>query len=274
MKVFISADIEGIGCVVGGDHSRPENRDYHLARKWMTEEVNAAAQGAFDAGASEIVVIDAHNQGLNILPDDLDDRIRIILGSPRPLGMMEGIDQGFDAAFFVGYHPMMGTPNGVINHTYTGRVAELHMNDRHIGEIGLNSALAGHFGVPVALVTGDRAATLEARALIPEVETAAVKQGIGSYAALCHHPKKCREMIYKAARRAMDNITGLSPFSMAGPVVVKVRFTTASTADQAMVIPGTERVDGFTVQYPGRDYLEAFKAFMAMAGMIKLTPFI
>jgi D-amino peptidase len=109
MKVFISADIEGVGGVVRGEQSSRDNADYAHARKLMTAEVNSAIRGAFDGGATEVVVTDAHSIGLNLISDDVDERARLILGTPRRLGMMEGVDLGFDAAFFIGYHASAGT---------------------------------------------------------------------------------------------------------------------------------------------------------------------
>jgi len=190
MKIYVSADIEGIGCIVRGEQSSPGGREYNWARKIMTDEVNAAVQGAFDGGATDVVVCDAHNVGLNLIPEDLDERVSIVMGSPRMLSMMEGVDMGFDATFLVGYHSMAGTPDSPIVHTFTGRVAEVRVNGRAIGEIGISAALAGYYGVPVALVTGDDKAVREARRLLGPVETVEVKKGRGMYAALCLSPTR------------------------------------------------------------------------------------
>ncbi len=119
MRVYISADIEGIGCIVRQEQSSVGGREYVWARKMMTEEVNAAIRGAFDGGAVEVVVSDSHNVGLNLIPEDLDERISIVMGSPRPLSMMEGVDMGFDAVFLVGYHGMSGTANSNLVHIFT-----------------------------------------------------------------------------------------------------------------------------------------------------------
>ncbi len=273
MKIYISADIEGVGCVVRKEHSSPAGREYAFARKQMTAEVNAAARGAFDAGAAEVVVVDAHNVGLNIMPDELDERVDLIMGSPRPLCMMEGVDMGFDAVFFIGYHAMAKTANGPIVHIFTGRVAEVKMNGLSIGEIGLSAILAGYYNAPVALVAGDEQACLEAKALLPDVETVSVKKGIGANAAFCLHPKKCCNLIQAAAQKALANIPRLTPFILDGlPVELEVRFTTPSAVDRVIRMPGVERLDGVTVRFMGRDALEAFKAFNTMADLIDLVP--
>jgi D-amino peptidase len=274
MRVYISADIEGIGCIVRQEQSSPGGREFAWARKMMTEEVNAAARGAFDGGATEVVVADSHNVGLNLIPEDLDERVSIIMGSPRPLSMMEGVDTGFDAAFLVGYHGMAGTADSTIVHIFMGRIAEVRVNDFPIGEIGISAALAGHYSVPVALVTGDENTVAEAVKLLDGIETVEVKKGIGAYAALCLPPKRSRTLIYEGARRAMSRKKDWHPFRVEGEVDLRVRFTTASAADRALHIPGVERVNGRTVRFLASDFIEAFRAFNTMADLMDLVKFI
>jgi D-amino peptidase len=274
MKVFISVDIEGIGCVVRSEHSSPQGREFQWARKRMTEEVNAATAGAFAAGASEVVVADSHNVGLNLLADELDPRVRLVMGSPRPLSMMEGVQLGFDAVFLVGYHAMAGTADGVIVHTYTGRIASVKLNGTPVGEIGISAALAGHYGAPVALVTGDDKAVREARELLGDVETVEVKKGLGAYAALCLTPAACNERIRQGAERALRKAPSLEPFRVETPVELAVGFTTASAVDRVAAIPGVERVDGTTVAASAADVLQAFRIFHLMTDLVELVPFI
>jgi D-amino peptidase len=274
MRVYISADIEGIGCIVRQEQSSPGGREFAWARKMMTEEVNAAARGAFDGGATEVVVADSHNVGLNLIPEDLDERVSIIMGSPRPLSMMEGVDTGFDAAFLVGYHGMAGTADSTIVHIFMGRIAEVRVNDFPIGEIGISAALAGHYSIPVALVTGDENTVAEAVKLLDGIETVEVKKGIGAYAALCLPPKRSRTLIYEGARRAMSRKKDWHPFRFEGEVDLRVRFTTASAADRALHIPGVERVNGRTVRFLASDFIEAFRAFNTMADLMDLVKFI
>lgn len=274
MRVYISADIEGIGCIVRQEQSSPGGREFAWARKMMTEEVNAAARGALDAGATEVVVADAHNVGLNLIPEDLDERISIVMGSPRPLSMMEGVKAGFDAAFLVGYHGMAGTMDSTIVHIFMGRIAEVRANDLPIGEIGISAALAGYYDVPVALVTGDENTVAEANKLLNGIEAVAVKKGIGAYAALCLSPKRSRHLIYEGAKKAMSRQKDWRPFRIEGAVDLQVGFTTASAADRAEHIPGVERIDGRTVRFPAGDFIEAFRAFHTMADLMDLVKFI
>ena len=275
MRVFISADIEGIGCVVRGEHSSPEGRCHEFARQQMTTEVNAAARGAFDAGASRVVIADAHNIGLNLIPDQLDERVLLVTGSPRPLSMMEGVSLGFEAVFLIGYHAMAGTADSPINHTFTRRVAGLRLNGLSIGEIGLSAVLAGYYNTPVCLVTGDDRACAEAKTLLPDIETVEVKQGLGSYAAICLHPARCRELIYEGAGKALARASKPAPYVLPnGPVSMEVDFTTSSAVDRVTGLPGVERLSGVTVRYQGRDCLEAFKVFNIMTDLIGLVSFI
>ena len=274
MRVYISADIEGIGCVVRGEQSSPGGREYAWARTMMTEEVNAAVRGAFDGGATEVVVADSHNVGLNLIPEGLDERIALIMGSPRSLSMMEGIEAGFDRVFLVGYHAMAGTADAVIAHTFMGRIEEVTVNGRVVGEIGISAALAGRHGVPVALVTGDDKTVAEAEALLEGIETVEVKKGLGAYAARCLPPGRSRALVYEGAKRAVAAGDGLRPFRIDGEVDLRVRFTTASGPDRALRIPGVSRVDGRTVRFMARDFMEAFKAFNTMADLMDLVSFI
>ncbi len=274
MKIYISADIEGIGCVVRGEHAAVSGREYAVARQRMTAEVNAAVQGAFAAGADEVVVCDAHNVGINLIAETLDTRATLIMGGPRPLAMMDGIDDSYDAVFLVGYHACAGTAQAVIAHVYTARIASVRINDIKLGEIGLSAMVAGWFGVPVALVTGDQATAAEAGALLGDVEVAEVKTAIGAYAAHCMHPRKSAEKIELCARRALAQIETCKPFKIDGPARLQVRFTTASGADRMMRMPGVYRENGTTVGWDGQNCLEAFRAFVTMSDLVDLTPYV
>jgi D-amino peptidase len=275
MKIFISADIEGIGGVVRGEQSSRDAADYAHARKLMTAEVNSAIQGAFDGGATEVVVTDAHSIGLNLISDEVDERAKLILGTPRRLGMMEGVDLGCDAAFFLGYHASAGTAKAVIAHSYRRRVAEIKLNGRKVGEFGFNAAVASHFNVPVILVSGDEALCAEARALLPQILAVPVKEGLGAYSALCLHPKQTQALIHQSAKQALLSSTerGIMP-PIGQPTVIEVRFTTASAIDRCLRLPGTELRDGTTLRYEARDVLDAYQVFNVMADLAELVPHI
>lgn len=241
MKIFISCDIEGIGCVVRPEHSTIAGRDYLQSRRLMTAEVNAAIDGAFAAGATRVLVADGHNVGLNLLPEELDERVELIMGSPRPLSMMEGVQDGFDAVLFIGYHARPGTTDGVIAHNYHSRLREMRLNGVSIGELGLNAALAGLYGAPVALVSGDAATCQEAGNLLPWVETVCVKHGIGAYAARCLHPHICRKMIREGTIAALHNLDRMHPWRVEEPCQLEIELTTTSGADRIRKIPGFQQ---------------------------------
>lgn len=269
IKVFISCDMEGIsGVVEWNETSRKQGgADYDRARKLMSLDVNAAAVGALEAGAAEVVVNDAHGGMRNILVEELDERVRLISGSPKPLSMMQGV-AGNDVAMLVGYHSRAHTL-GIMNHTYTGFVTEYRINGVTYGECGMNAALAGHFGVPVVLVTGDSAATREAEELLPGVRTVTVKDPVAQTAANLIHPARARAMIRDGAAAAVRDAKGSprKPFVVAIPVRLEVTMARSVHADSAESLPGAQRVSPVTVAWEGPDYLECFRAFRAMMAL-------
>ncbi len=264
MKVFISIDMEGISGVVSPEQCTPGNADYERARLLMTQEANAAILGARAAGATELVVSDAHGTMRNLLIEELDAWADLVYGSPKPFGMMEGLDDNFDVVFLIGYHARAGTPNAILDHTYSSKsVSHVELNGRPVGEIGLNAALAGYHGVPVGLVTGDQATTAEAAALLgPALQTVTVKRAMGNQAAICLHPEEVQSMVRQAAEQAIS--TEVPPFKLETPVVLRLQFKSSLMADYAALIPGTRRLDGYTIEYPHEDYLAVYKAFRAM----------
>ena len=274
MRVFISCDIEGIGCVTRPEHSTIDGREYLQSRRLMTGEVNAAVKAAFDAGAERVLVADSHNVGLNLLPEELDQRAELIMGSPRPLSMMEGVQQGFEAAFFIGYHGRPGSLNAVIAHNFHSRLMEMTINGRQMGELGLNAALAGLYGVPVALVTGDAATAAEAEDLLPWAEKVAVKDGVGAYAAQCFSPTVCRSRIYEAAWKALHSLDSMQNFTIGEPVTLELKTTTASGADQLQRIPLLNRLAPTELKSEPVDLKTALDIFLVSADLVNLVPFI
>ena len=264
MKVYISIDIEGISGVVRPEQGTPGNPEYERARKLMTQEANAAILGARAGGATAIVVNDSHNDMNNLLIDDLDPWADVIFGSPKPFSMMQGLDATFGVAFFIGYHARAGTQNAILDHTFSGKhVAHVELNGFPVGETGLNAALAGYHGVPVGLVTGDQAATAEAVALLgPELHTVTVKHAVGSQAAVCLHPEETQGMIREAAEQALG--ATVAPFKLETPVVLHLQLKSSLMADYASLIPGSRRLDGYTLEYAHDDYATVYKVFRAM----------
>lgn len=258
-KVYISGDMEGIAGIVDSTQVSPTGRDYALGRSLMTAEVNAAIAAAFDAGATEVVVNDSHGPQTNLQPDQLDPRASLITGAPKPFGMMQGLDSTFAAVIFIGYHPQASTVDGVLDHTYSGNLKSVRLNGKEVGEYGLNAALAGHYGVPVVFISGDRAVTEQARAFIPGVEALAVKEGIGKTAARTMNPAAAREKIATGIKAALARRRDIKPVQLTRPVTIEIELADSAQAEAAMVVPAMERVSGRVVRYLAPDMAVAYK---------------
>ncbi|MBU0495243.1 MAG: M55 family metallopeptidase [Chloroflexi bacterium] len=264
MKIYISADMEGISGIVSPDQTNSQHKEYERARQLMTDEVNAAVAGALAGGATEVLVNDSHGNMGNLLIEHLHERAHLISGSPKPLSMMQGIDEGVDRAFFVGYHAQAGTQAAVLEHTYnSGCVWQVALNGRPLGETGLNAALAGHSGVPVALVTGDLAVCKEARELLGDnLEAVAVKRSYGRQAARNLPPVQAHRAIREAAERATSS--AVHPFVVRPPVTVTVDFIKTTHADVAAFLPGSRRSNPRRVEFTAPDMPIAYQALLAM----------
>ena len=234
----------------------------------MTSECNAAIEGALEAGVQEFVVNDSHGQGRNLLPEQLHPAAELVSGDPSVLSMCTGLGPGFAAAFFIGYHGAAGTRDAVIDHTYHGRViAEARVNGRPQSEGSLNGAVAGYFGCPVALFSGDAAAVSQMHEYVLPVEGVVVKEGISRYAARSLQPGVARARIREGAKRAIERLENIPPLVHVGGVDLEVDLFYPVMADVCEWIPGIERRGPRTVGYAGDDYLEVFKLFLAMTAL-------
>lgn len=267
MKILIATDMEGVTGVTTWDQVTPGHVEYTRFRRQMTEDVNAAIRGAFDGGATEVIVADGHWNASNILIEELDPRARLNTGSPSPFSMMEGIDESVEGVMFVGYHARNGSPNAILDHTWSSRtVANVWLNDLLTGEYGLNAAVAGHFGVPVIMVSGDQTACAQVAELLGDVETAIVKQASSRFAAECLAPKVSREMICLSAERAVERLAQgdvPEPFLLDTPITVTVEFFTSDMADRATRIPFTKR-QGTRLSLTVQEMASAYNGFRAM----------
>lgn len=250
MRIFISVDIEGISGVTTAAETHPGGHDYETARRWMTLETNAAIAAAYEAGATRVLVNDSHGGMNNLLLDELDPRAEVIRGWLKPLGMMQGIDQGWDAAFFVGYHAQAGHGEGLLAHTING--ANFHavrLNGQPVSEAELNAAIAGEFEVPVVLVTGDSQLEPAVRSVLDPVQFAAVKTGIARETAQLIHPERGRQLVHDGAREAMRLVGSAKPVKLAAPYRVELEYRSTDVATLASFVPTVERLDGRTVGY-------------------------
>ncbi len=266
MKVYISVDMEGCAGVVHREQTNPVGFDYELGRQAMTREANAAVAGAFEAGATLVVVSDSHggNGMRNIRLDELDPRAELINGSPRHLGQLECIDEGFDALMMVGYHTRHGR-SGVLSHTMNGQaVADLWVNGRVVGEVGVNAYLAGSFGVPTVLVTGDDLTVAEAQRDCPGCEGAVVKWARGRYAARHLPAQAACETIRAAAAAALGRRQEIPPVTVSAPVTVRLRFKESGSAENATRQLGVSLVDDDCVEFKAATMAEAYAAYTAV----------
>jgi D-amino peptidase len=254
-KLFISADMEGITGVVTGEQLGPGGFEYERFRRFMTEEVLAVIGAARAAGVREFLVADAHGNGQNLLLEMLPADVQVVRSWPRPLGMMQGIDSTFDAVVFVGYHAGTTNPDGVRAHTFSSaRLTDVRLNGRSVPEGGVNAAIAGYYGVPVILVTGDDAAVAEVRAVVGAMEGAVVKWNLGFHAARTMTPEAGRALIAERTTAAL-RATLPRPFVLRGPVTLDVSFKHYLPSQVLALLPIVERPDAHTIRYMGPDML-------------------
>lgn len=276
MKVLISADMEGTAGIVVWEQvmppdlgRRPAPAEYEWARQLMVAEVNAAIRGAKAAGATEIIVNEAHDGMRNLRPGDLDPDAWLISGSRKPHGMMCGIADDVDAVIFTGYHARAGTPNGVLAHTWTGWVRNVRFGDTPVGEYGLNAAVAGHFNAPVVMVAGDEMAVVQTQELLGEdVVGVTVKYGVGFTAARHMHPSRACAAIEAGAREGVSRAKSIKPYRPDYPLPVTVTLDNAEAVDLALLVPGTERVGDTSLRYVaanGEEVIRLWQAVIAAA---------
>jgi D-amino peptidase len=265
MKVLISADMEGTTGVTGWKDVEPGQPAFERFRKLLTRDVNAAVEGAFAGGATEVVVNEAHGGMRNILIEELDPRAEMITGYYKPLVMMEGVDDA-DLVFFTGYHARAGEP-GVLAHTMTTDFVNVEVNDEPCSEARLNAALAGEGGIPVGMITGDDVICTEAEKLFPGVKTAVVKYAIDNFSARCLSPTATGTRIMEAARRAISDRDSLRPYRVDPPFTLRIELREPAQAGSAANIPGVVREGARTVVFRTGRYRELYGAVEAISTM-------
>ena len=260
LKIYISADMEGVVGVVTGDQLGPSGFEYQRFRGFMTQEVNTAIEAAFEGGATEVVVSDSHGNGENLLLEQLPDNVVVIRSWPRPLSMMEGIDASFDGAIFLGYHTSTTNTRGVRAHTLSSaRLTAVRLNGQAMSEAGINAAIAGHFGVPIILVSGDDAIVEETTALLGDVEGAVVKWALGFHSAKTLTPEAAYAVIREKAKAAMARIQDFKPYRIDGPIQLEVSFKNYRPVEMLAYLPIVERIDAHTIRFVGKDMIEVSK---------------
>ena len=267
MKIYISTDFEGVAGIVDWDQIMVGSHDYDLGRRLLLGELNAAIDGAGEAGATEFVVNDSHSSMRNLEPDLLHGRAALLTGKHKPMYMMEGLDSSFDAIFFLGYHGSIGASQAVLSHSYNPRaIWEARINGEVVGETAINALVAAHYHVPIALVTGDQVTSAEAEGLRPAPHTVTVKRSISRYAAESLHPDIARERIREGARTALLAARPASAPAFPTPTTLELTFLTADMAEMAAWLHGVEVVSGQprTIRYISDQPLELFRTFVTM----------
>ena len=270
MRVHVISDIEGVAGVVKSEQGDGGEPLFEEARRLYTEEINAAIRGAFSAGATEVVVMDCHGAGKgwtfnSLLPEALDPRCEWVVQNEwtEYTGFLE---EGCDAALFVGMHARAGVADGVLNHTISGSdIYELRFNGIPVGETGINAALCGTFGCPVVLVTGDEAVCNEAKELLGDgLTTVAVKQGLGRMSARTLAPKKARELIEEGAKRALEDLQAVALYDPGHPCEIEIALMGSDLVEPYRNRYGVEVRDGRTIVSRADDWWTAWRQFWPM----------
>ncbi|MFF4567921.1 M55 family metallopeptidase [Streptomyces sp. NPDC001435] len=256
MKVYISADMEGISGLVDAEDVQPAGSDYERGRVMMTEDVNAAISGALSGGATDILVNDAHGPMRNLLPDRLHQRARLIKGRPKPMSMLEGLDSDFAVVLCIGFHARAGSP-GVMSHSFMGHeIEDMWLNGQLVGEIGLLHATAAALNVPVGLLSGDDAACAEMAQWDTDVTTVSVKLARDRFAAELRPVVEARAAIQAAAHNVVAELSASSREQSQSPPVdpctLAVRWQSAAVATHLLGIPGVTMRDARTVEAVGK----------------------
>jgi D-amino peptidase len=267
MRVHVISDMEGVSGIVKPEQTSGGDPMYEEARKLYTEEINAAVRGAKAAGATEVLVMDCHGAGggwtfNSLVPELLHPDCEWVV-QEEWTGYTEFLEQGCDAALFVGMHAMAGTRDGNMNHTVSGRdYQRLWFNGTEVGETGINAALCGTWGCPVLLVTGDEASCREGRELLGEgLTTVAVKTGLGASSARMIPPVRTRELIEEGAKKALSDLKAVPPYDPGSPCAVEVEFKRTQPADRLRFHPGVERLDGRRIRVEAETWWDAWKLF-------------
>jgi D-amino peptidase len=265
MKVFISSDIEGTAGIVDRDQVHGPGAEYELGRQLLTDEVNAAIDGAVQAGATHVLVNDAHGAMHNLRPGALHRQASSLSGRHKPLYMMEGLDASFDAIFLVAYHGAVGAERAILSHTYNpAAVWEVRLNGVLAGESGVNALVALHYGVPVTLITGDDVTAEEARPFLPAIEAVVVKRAITRSAAESLHPERACELIRAGAARALEGAAAVPLPAIELPATLEITFLTADMAEMATWIRGVDRAGPRTVTATDDDPLRLYRTFVTL----------
>ncbi len=257
LKVYISVDMEGVAGVVTGDQLGPGSFEYPKFREFMTRETLSAVQAAKQAGATEILVADSHGNMENLLIDMFPPDVRLIRGQPRRLSMMAGIDRSFDAVIFIGYHASTNNLSGVRAHTFSSaRLTRVALNGTVVTEGAFNAAVAGYFGVPVVMMSGDDAAVAEVRSLVGNIEGFETKKSLGFHSASSLTPEASIAGIAEKVKAAFARRGDFKPYVVKAPITLDISFKNYMPAEVLAYLKIVQRVDSHSIRYVGQDMVD------------------
>jgi D-amino peptidase len=275
MKVFISVDMEGIAGISSWRETKRGNPDYQACKKLATDEVNAVVRGIKKAKAKieEMLICDSHAMGENILINELDKDVSLTKGYPRPYYMLYGLDESYDILFLIGYHTKIGTMFGPMDHSYSpSTVYNIKINGNYVGELEINAGLAGHYKVPVGLVSGDAKFIEQAKELLgKDVETVVTKYGISRFASKNIHPKKIHEELEIKSKRAIEKSSKLKPLKFKTPLKAEIDLLNTVMADEVALLPNVERKSGRTIAFETDDFPTFYRMMTAIMHLAAAT---
>lgn len=267
LKIYISADMEGVVGAVTGDQLGPGGFEYERFRKFMTAEVNAAIDAARAAGATEFLVSDSHGNGQNLLIEELPDDVMVIRSWPRELSMMAGIDDTFDGAIFLGYHASTNNTRGVRAHTMSSaNITSVRLNGKTMTEGSINAAIAGHFGVPIIMVSGDDVAVAENQVIIGDIEGAVVKWASGFHSARTLTPEAGYEEIRTRTASAISRIEDFEPYILETPIELELSLKHYRPVELLAYLSNVEKVNSHTIRYVGEDIIDVTNFLSVVTG--------
>jgi len=256
-SIFLITDAEGVGGVCRQDQTEPKDQEM---RQLLTGEINAAVDGFLAGGATEVVVWDGHDGSQTLSTLTIHPKAKLVMGALGPSMMME---RRWSAVAYVGQHSKANIRAGIMAHSYSSLgIQNMLLNGKPVGEIDVIAAMAGHFGTPVIMLSGDQAAANELREIVPQAELAVVKEGIGRYACISLSATSARDLIREAARRSVVKIGTIKPYTVPGPVTLQIEYTTRNSLPvDAESRTGAEVLDDRTIRFRGRDILEAWRLY-------------
>jgi D-amino peptidase len=258
LRILVSVDMEGVVGTVTGDQLGPTGFEYGRFREFMTREALAAITAARAAGATDVIVTDAHGNGENLLIEQLPPDVRVVRSWPRQLGMVAGVDQQVDAVLFIGYHASTNNVKGVRAHTFSSAtLTRVALNGVNASEGSWAAAIAGHFDAPVIMMSGDDAAIAEVRSAVGNIEAAETKRTLGFHSAMTLTPQASYDLIGARVKAAMARRADFKPFKVTTPVTVDVSFKHYTAAETLAFLPLFERTDSHSIRYRARDMVEA-----------------